>query len=91
MQRIERRIFRLNETIARLKEEARLVEAELERHRLIDDDAQVDAALGNYIDREEAGLTGADVRRFTRSLQHINDRISRLEETRERLLSRLDD
>ncbi len=90
MRRIERRLFRLNDQMARLREEAALVRAELDRHRLIDEDAQRDAAVGNYIDREEAALTAADVRRFDRSLRSINDRIAGLEEKQARFLEKLD-
>ena len=56
LKRVHRRLFRLNEKIVKLEEEASQVEAELEYHRSINEDAQRDAAVGNYIDREEAGL-----------------------------------
>ncbi|MPZ54516.1 MAG: hypothetical protein GEU79_17615 [Acidimicrobiia bacterium] len=90
MKMIERRIFRLQDKIERLREEATLVAAELDRHRLIDEDAQRDAAFGNYIDAEEAQLTSADVQRFDRSLRTINDRITRLDQQRSKLIERLD-
>ena len=50
-----------------------------------------DASVGNYIDREEAGLTAADVRRFERILGRLAERRSRLAEKREQLLARLPD
>ena len=65
-----------------------LVVAELEFHRSINDDAQRDAAVGNYIDREEAGLTAADVRRFEKTLKDLGDKRDRLERKRDLLMSR---
>jgi hypothetical protein len=91
LKRVHRRLFRLNEQIAQIEEEARQVEAELEMHRSIDDDAQRDAAVGNYIDREEAGLTAADVRRFERTLELIEAQRDRLVRKRDHLLARLPD
>ena len=89
VKRIHRRLFRLNEKIASLREEADQVAAELEYHRSINDDAQVDAAIGNYIDREEAGLTAADVRRFEKTLTHLHAKTAKLEDERGRLLAKL--
>ena len=89
MKRIHRRLFRLNEKIASLREEADQVAAELEYHRSINDDAQADAAIGNYIDREEAGLTAADVRRFEKTLTHLRAKTAKLEDRRGRLLAKL--
>jgi hypothetical protein len=89
MFRVEKRLFRIADQLAQLAEEERLVVAELEYHRSIDEDAQRDAAYGNYIDREEAQLTSADVRRFERSLDEIRRRRQRLEEKRQQLLAKL--
>ena len=91
LKRVHRRIFRINEQISRIEEEATQVRAELEMHRSIDDDAQRDAAIGNYIDREEAGLTSADARRFERTLDLIEAQRERLVRKRELLLARLPD
>lgn len=89
MKRIHRRLFRLNDEIRQLQEEAAGVAAELEYHRSIDEDAQRDAAVGNYIDREEAGLTAADVRRFERTLTGLNGKTAKLAAKRDRLLAKL--
>lgn len=89
MKRIHRRLFRLNEEIADLASEMDQVAAELDYHRSIDRDAQEDAAFGNYIDREEAGLTAGDVRRFERTLAQLGTRQDRLIEKRRRLLDKL--
>jgi len=89
LKRVHRRIFRLNEKIAKLEKEAAQVEAELEYHRSINEDAQRDAAVGNYIDREEAGLTAADVRRFESTLADLDSKRETLVTKRDRLLANL--
>ncbi len=89
LKRIHKRLFRINEKIASLEAESRQVEAELEYHRSINDDAQRDAAVGNYIDREEAGLTAADVRRFEKTLSILDLKRARLLDKRSQLLARL--
>jgi hypothetical protein len=89
VKRVHRKRFSLNEKIAELQREADQVAAELEYHRSIDDDAQRDAAVGNYIDREEAGLTSADVRRFERTLVDLEKRSAKLAARRDRLLAKL--
>lgn len=91
LKRLHRRIFRLNDKIDAIAREQRLVEAELEYHRSINEDAQRDAAVGNYIDREEAGLTSRDVKRFEATLEMLRSRRSRYETKRDALLSRLPD
>ena len=52
---------------------------------------QRDAVVGNYIDREEAGRTAGDVRRFERTAFYLRVRRAKLIKTRDRLLSRLPD
>lgn len=89
LKRIHRRLFRLNDEIAAIDEEIAGVTAELEYHRSIDADARRDAEVGNYIDREEAGLTAADVLRFERLLDHLATRRSALIDKREKLVARL--
>jgi hypothetical protein len=91
MRRIHHRIFSLNDQIDTIDREARQVAAELDYHRSINEDAQRDAAVGNYIDREEAGLTAGDVRRFERTLARLSDKRQRLVAKRDRLLARLPD
>ena len=86
MKRVHRRIFRLNDKIAKLEEEIENTAAELEYHRSINDDAQRDAAVGNYIDREEAGTTAADVRRFEKTLDQLRTKHADLVEKRDHLL-----
>ncbi|HEY4584611.1 MAG TPA: hypothetical protein VI980_07220 [Acidimicrobiia bacterium] len=91
MDRIHRRIFSLNDRIEAIDAEARQVTAELDYHRAINDDAQRDAAVGNYLDREEAGLTAGDVRRFEQTLARLTEKRFRLAAKRARLLTRLPD
>ncbi|MEA1902571.1 MAG: hypothetical protein U9N56_03485 [Actinomycetota bacterium] len=87
MKRVHRKIFRLNDQIEALQQEADQVAAELEYHRSINDDAQRDAAVGNYIDREEAGATAGDVRRFEKTLADINSKIEKLTFKRDKLVA----
>ena len=91
VKRLHKRLFRINEQLALLGEEIMQVSAELDYHRSINDDAQRDAAIGNYIDREEAGLTAADVRRFEKTLTTLNARREKLVTKRDRLLKTLPD
>jgi hypothetical protein len=89
LKRVHRRIFRLNDKIAQLDAEIAHTSAELEFHRSINDDAQRDAAVGNYIDREEAGATAADVRRFEVTLADLESKRAALIGKRDTLVSRL--
>ena len=91
MNRIHRRLFRLNDKIEQTNRELRLVNAELSHHRSINDDARRDATVGNYIDREEAGRTAGDVRRFEKTAFYLKVRRAKLVKSRDRLLSRLPD
>ena len=91
VRRIEKRIFRINDQIKDILRELEQTRAELEYHRSIDEDAQRDAAVGNYIDREEAGLTRGDVRRFERTIEKLIARKEKLEDRRVSLLERLPD
>jgi hypothetical protein len=91
LKRIHRRLFRLNDRIQSISRELNLVNAELGHHRAINDDAQMDAAFGNYIDREEAGRTSGDVRRFERTANYLRARRAKLIKSRDRLLARLPD
>lgn len=90
MNRLHKKLFRLTDQLAELAHEERAVREELDMHRSIDEDAQADAAVGNYIDREEAGLTRKDVQRFERSLESIRRRRAKLDATRLRLLDKLE-
>jgi hypothetical protein len=91
VKRIHRQVFRINDRIEALDVEARQVAAELDYHRAINDDAQRDAAVGNYIDREEAGLTAGDVQRFEQTLAGLAEKRARLAAKRDELLARLPD
>lgn len=91
MKRIHRRLFAVNDQITHIEQELALASAELEYHRAINDDAQRDAAIGNYIDREEAGLTRADVRRFEKTIAYLSQKRDIMLEKRDRLLNRLPD
>ena len=90
MGRREKRIFKINDEIARVFEELRLAREEVWFHRNLHDDARRDAAVSDSpIDREDARETGADVERFERLIETLSGRIADLEEKRERLLGKL--
>lgn len=90
MDRLHKKLFRITDRLKELAQEEAAVLQELDMHRSINDDAQRDAAAGNYIDREEAGLTRKDVARFEHSLASIRRRRDKLETTRLRLLEKLE-
>lgn len=91
VKRSHRRLFRINDRIAKLDAGIETARAELEYHRSINEDAQRDAAVGNYIDREEAGATAADVRRFEKTIAQLSAKRERLVEKRDHLLAMLGD
>ena len=90
MNRLEKKLFQIADRLQRISLEEKAVREELDMHRSIKEDAQADAAIGNYIDREEAGLTKKDVERFERSLESLQRRREKLETTRLRLLEKLE-
>jgi hypothetical protein len=89
MARIHDRLFRLNDEIARLREEERLTVAELDVLEHLDDDARRDAAVGGPLERDDARTTASDVERFRRALGDLAARRKRLEAKRDQLLRRL--
>lgn len=90
MGRIENKLFRIADELLALNEEDAQVAAELEYHRLIDDDAQRDAVVsGANVDRLEASATAKDVVRFRRRLAQIDARRRKLEAKRAALLAKL--
>jgi hypothetical protein len=91
MKRIHRRLFAVNDQIAQVDRELRLTRSELEYHRSINEDAQRDAAIGNYIDREEASLTRGDVRRFEKTIEKLTAKQETLLAKQTKLLDRLPD
>jgi hypothetical protein len=91
VEKIARRVFRINDQIQALVIERGQVTEELEFHRHINDDAQRDAAVsGSREERLEAGATKADVKRFERRLRDIARDLEKLERKRQALLAKLD-
>jgi hypothetical protein len=90
VRRIERKIFRLSDEIARLVGEERLVAEELGYHRHIADDALRDAEVGSADDRAFAKETEGDVPRFERALEALRKRREQLENKRAELLAKLE-
>jgi len=87
MRRLEKKLLKVLDELESLTTQRHLVEAELEAHRHIDDDAQRDAAMG--IDRLEALSTRSEVARFNRLLHDIVTRQGHLEATKAQLIARL--
>ena len=91
MGRLEQRLLAVTDRLEGLREEERLVAEELSYHRSLADDAARDAAVADDpIERENAAITAADVRRFERRLEKLVDRRQKLETRRARLLEKLD-
>jgi uncharacterized membrane protein YccC len=88
--RVERKLFQINDEIARLRKAIRLTQEELGVLQHLDDDAQRDAAVGGPIERDDARATSADVARFEAVVAALQTRIGRLQEKRADLLAKLD-
>ena len=90
MGRVERKLLAINDQLTALNEEERQVADELSFHRSLADDAARDAVVfADPIERENAAITAADVRRFERRLAKIVDQRQKLEARRARLLEKL--
>jgi len=90
--RVERRIFLLNDRLADLSREERLVVEELAYHRHIHDDAVRDALVTELRDdRVAAREAAAVVARFDRELERLRKQRAAVESKRARLLARLED
>ena len=90
MGRAEKRIFRMNDELARLDAELAQTRAELDNHRSLADDAARDAAVFDTpFDREDMRETSADVRRFEELVARLENRRHELAAKRDRLLGRL--
>ena len=91
MGRLERRLLTITDQLNDLEEEQRLLQEELAYHRSLADDAARDAAVfGDPIERENAAMTSADVRRFEKRLERITARREKLHATRTRLMGKLE-
>ena len=91
MRRIERKIMKINDQLAALREDLRLLAEELNYHQHLDDDAQRDAALGDAEDRALAYETNNDRLRFERLVRETQARIDKTEIRRARFLADLGD
>ncbi len=89
MGRLEKRIFALNDRLAALTHEERLIEEELVMRRHLNDDAQRDAVVGDAEDRALAYETQKDVDRFERLMGGIDAERRRLLEKRDKLMEKL--
>jgi len=91
VRRIERKIMKMNDQLAALREDLRLLTEELNYHQHLDDDAQRDAALGDAEDRALAYETNNDRLRFERLVRETQARIDKTEIRRARFLTDLGD
>jgi len=91
VRRIERKIMKINDQLAMLREDLRLLTEELNYHQHLDDDAQRDAALGDAEDRALAYETNNDRLRFERLVRETQARIDKAEIRRARFLTDLGD
>jgi hypothetical protein len=91
VRRVERKIMKLNDQIALLREDLRLLSEELNYHQHLDDDAQRDAAFGDAEDRALAYETKNDRLRFERLVREVGEAIANAEIRRSGLLDRLGD
>jgi hypothetical protein len=92
VRRTERRLFKLNEELARLHREEEITRGELGMHSHLLDDFHRDAVVSDApADRAEARASAKDVARLQGALESVRARIARTERTRDELLARLDD
>ena len=90
MRRVERRLFRLNEDIERLRRGVEVTEGELNMHRHLADDAARDAAVSEGLERAESRMANKDVAALERALERTRRDLDRAEAKRLDLLRRLD-
>ena len=83
--------MKINDQLAALREDLRLLTEELNYHQHLDDDAQRDAALGDAEDRALAYETNNDRLRFERLVRETQARIDKAEIRRARFLTELGD
>ena len=86
MRRLERRLFRLNDEIARLRREVELADGELSMHRHL---AERDAAVYEGTERAEWRAANKDVVALERALARGRRDFERAEAQRNELLRRL--
>jgi hypothetical protein len=91
VRRTEKRLFKLNDELARLRREEELTRGELEMHSHLLDDYQRDAVVSDApTDRADARQSAKDVARLQGALESVRERIERVERSRAELLAKLD-
>jgi hypothetical protein len=92
VRRTERRLFKLNEELARLHTEEALTRGELEMHAHLHDDDVRDAVVSDEpADRAQQRQSAKDVERLRGALESVRSKIERTQRTRDELLAKLDD
>jgi hypothetical protein len=89
VRRLERRLFRLNDEIARLRRELELAEGELNMHRHLADDAERDAIVYEGVERAESRAANKDVAALERALDRSRRDLDLAEARRAELLRKL--
>ena len=92
VRRIEKRLFKLNEELARLRRDEELTRGELEMHGHLHDDDLRDAVVSDApADRATERQSAKDVARLRGALDDIRAKIARTERSRDDLLAKLGD
>jgi predicted component of type VI protein secretion system len=92
VRRTERRLFKLNEELTRLRREEELTRGELEMHSHLFDDFERDAVVSDApSDRADARQSSKDVDRLQGALESVRVKIERTEHRRAELLASFDD
>jgi hypothetical protein len=89
MRRIERRLFRLNDEVGRLRREVELAEGELNMHRHLADDAARDAVVYEGMEQAESRAANKDVAALKRAVSRGHRDLERAEAKRDELLRKL--
>lgn len=90
--RAEKRLFKLNDELARLRRDETLTLGELEMHAHLHDDDLRDALVSDApYDRAQQRQSAKDVERLRGALDSVRAKIERAERSRAELLAKLDD
>jgi predicted component of type VI protein secretion system len=92
VRRTERRLFKLNEELARLRREEEVTLGELQMHSHLHDDDFRDAVVSDApADRAVERQSAKDVARLRGALDSVRAKIERAERSRAELLGKLDE
>lgn len=89
MQKLERTLFRLNDSVIEAEFDLVAVAEELRVHRGMHDDAKRRAAAGHAADRVEFQQIKGDRARFERAVEQAVERLEKMRARRDGLLAKL--